>query len=47
MDELLSMDVLVASGCNRQTLGISPFNGGGAGYYLFGQKYILNLKLLK
>jgi len=28
MDELLSMDVLVASGCNRQTLGISPFIGG-------------------
>jgi hypothetical protein len=44
MDELLSMDVLVASRCNRQTLGISPFNWG-AGYYIFSQKSIS--KLLK
>jgi hypothetical protein len=46
MDELLSMDVLIASGCNRQTLVISLFIGGLA-IYIFSQKSILKLKLLK
>jgi hypothetical protein len=48
MDELLSMDVLVASGCNGQTLGIRPFIiGGRAGYYIFSQKSILKIKIAK
>jgi hypothetical protein len=39
MDELLSMDVLVASGWNQQTLGISPFIAGLAIIYLAKNLY--------
>ncbi len=46
MDELLSMDLFVASGWNQQTLGISPFIGGLDIIYLAKNLY-LKIKLLK